>query len=127
MSNLNCDIAIIQTTQVERVAVRLLPAPGPTGPANGFSLWMQVELEVATLYPNAFKEVIYVLGKISLVNTWDSPALGLKIFTKEFTYNSASRISQVVTTLILTGSKMTKSFSYDALGKILNSTRTYQP
>lgn len=127
MSNLNSDIAIIQTTQVERVAVRLLPAPGATGPANGFSLWMQVELEVATLYPNAFKEVIYALGKISLVNTWDSPALGLKIFTKEFTYNNASRISQVVTTLILTGSKMTKSFSYDALGKILNSTRTYQP
>ena len=59
-----------------------------------------------------YKELTYDLTGLTLIEIWDTPSKGTKLFNKALTY-SDNNLTQIVLTRISDGKVLTKNFTYE--------------
>lgn len=123
----------VRTTESERVVIRDLPAPGPPGPPGDLPITLEIELTLSRFYPNSHKEIIYSITDpdgdsdvVQSINTYDSPAKAVLIFTKVFFYGLTGKIETIVSTYVPTGDKIVKNITRDSItGRFISVDRMY--
>ena len=88
---------------------------------------LSLELAWDISHPSFYSEQTYDLsGRITQTDIWDTPAKGLHIFNKAYTY-TGSLLTKALVTRVYDGKTVEKDLNYDINGRIINVTRTYTP
>lgn len=86
----------------------------------GVSGQYELELMLKDTQKNYYKELTFISNTLATISLWDNNSKDTLIFDKRFEYTGSGVLSSFVTTRYSDMRTLTKDFSYDGSGNLIN-------
>lgn len=83
---------------------------------------LEMELAFKAAHLENHKVLTWAAGRLTAFDVWETPAMLVKLFHKDFTYDVDGVLTQVVLTRISDGGMLTRDLLYDVDGNLVSMT-----